>query len=83
MQMLYSLPAILTAVIYDAVAVCKPLALCNLRNSLKALADERGIIRVYLVRAADMLPGKNQDMHRCLRIYITERKNVFVLIHLR
>lgn len=83
MQMLDGLATVLAAVIDDAVAVRKTLALCDLCNCLKALADKRGIILVYLVRAADMLLGKDQNVHRRLWVYITERKNVFVLIHFR
>ena len=83
MQMLYRLAGISTAVCDNAVSAAELFALGNLGDSFKDLGYERAVLRSYFVNRRNMLLRYDKDMYRCLRIYIAESINVFVLIDLR
>ena len=82
MNVFNCLASVLTAVIYDAVAVCKSHLCRDLRNSLKNSCDLNAVIRSYLISTADVSLGHNETVHGRLRIYILERINIFIFINL-
>ena len=82
MQVHDGLAAVLAAVIDDAVAVVKSLGLGDLRYRLKALCNIFGVAAVYRGGAADVRLRHDKDVYGSLRIYIAERENILVLIHL-
>ena len=82
MQMLYRLASIGTAVGYNAVAAAEFFSLGNLGDSLKDLCNKSAVFRIDLINGRDVNLGHYKNMYRCLRIYIAECIDVFVLIDL-
>ena len=83
MQMLYRLASVRAAVRYNAVSTRKLFALGDLGDGFKDLCDDRAVLRSYFVNGRNMLLRHNKYMYGCLRIYVAESIDVFVLIDLR
>lgn len=83
MQMLYRLASVRAAVRDNAVSAGELFALCDLGDGFKDLRDDRAVLRSNFVNGRNMLLRHYEDMYRCLRIYVAESVDVFVLIDLR
>ena len=70
MDVLDGLAAVLTAVVYNAVAVCESRICGDLRNSLEDLGNALAVALVNGVSTADMSLRNNENMNGSLRIYI-------------
>ena len=81
--MLYGLTSVLSAVIYNAVAVRKSHKLRDLRNSLENACDLNAVISGDHIGTANMRFRHYKNVNGRLGIYILERVNVFILIYLR
>jgi len=82
MYMLYCLTTVLSAIIYNAVTVCQAKGGSYLGYRFKYLRYVYAVLRRYFVRATDMSLGNNENVYRCLRIYILKGIDVLILIYL-
>ena len=76
------LAAVRAAVVDDAVAAAEAFDLSDLRDGFKAARDPHAVLRGYLVGAGNMSLGNDEDMHRSLRVDVTESVDILILIDL-
>ena len=80
MKMLNRLTGILSAIGHNAVPPCKPLLSGDRRNCPKAGCELCVRNPADLIQRTDMCFRNNQNMDRCLRIDVPERKDIFVFV---
>ena len=83
MKMLDRLTSIGTAVGDNAVSAAKIFSLGDLGDSFKDLSNECAVFSSNFIDGRNMLLRHDENMYGCLRIYIAESIDVFVLIDLR
>ena len=80
--MLYALAIVSAAVGNHAVSVCDTGFFSDLGDLRKNFSGNIGVVGVYLVKGSDMLFRDHDNVNRCLRVYVVERKDILVLVDL-
>ena len=79
--MLDGLTSVLTAVVYNAVAIYKSQLGSYLGNSLEHVGNLDTVLCGDFISTADMVLRNHENVHGSLGIYILEGVNVFILLY--
>ena len=80
--MLNALAAVLSAVVDYPVSLFKTERLGDLGDFFEDVRDRINVAVVYLVRAADVLLGDNENVYGSLGLKVIKREDFVVLINL-
>src|ERR1017187_719612 len=81
MKMKHGLPSAAPVVEHGAVAVGQMAILGKLGGGQLQFAEHGDVVRRGFGQRIQMLPGTQQDMHRCLRLNILKREYFGVFVH--
>jgi hypothetical protein len=81
MQMKHVLPTNLASIHYRSETVNRPFFFSQNTRQGHNLAQERRMRRIDMRQRLNMTFWDDQKMYICLRIYVTERKDILILIN--
>lgn len=81
MKMLNTLASIFTAVVDNAVAVCKTEFLGDSGNCFENFCHINAVVRIYFICTADMCFGNNKYMNGSHGVDVLECINIFVFVY--